>query len=97
MKVRLKSFFHFDVAKVFGSDQVEMPDHAATLRAVLEEVALRSGGAIEPVDRNSGMLEVDYFVLLNGYDSGSLAEGLETGLHDGDEVALGTNYHWGGG
>ena len=97
MRIRLKSFFHFDVAKVFGQDQIDLSSDSATIRMLLEEIAQRSEGDIVAIDPNSGVLDLDYFILLNGLDSGSLPEGLETVLCDGDEVGIGMNYHWGGG
>jgi molybdopterin converting factor small subunit len=97
MKIRLRSFFHFDVSKAFGSDEVDLSRGGATIKALLQEIARRSGGAIEAIDPQSGLLSTEYFVLVNGRDLGSLPGGLETTLREGDEVGLGMNYFWGGG
>ncbi|MBM4463844.1 MAG: MoaD/ThiS family protein [Chloroflexi bacterium] len=97
MRIRLKSFFHFDVSKAFGNDEIELSRGGATIKTLLQEIARRSEGAIEAIDPHSGLLSTEYFVLVNGRDLGTLPEGLETVLREGDEVGLGTNYFWGGG
>lgn len=97
MKIRLKSFFHLDVANVFEHDQLELPDEGTTIRTLLELITRKSGGAIKAIDPVSDRLDIDYFVLVNGRDLESLPQGLDTQLCDGDEVGMGMNYHWGGG
>jgi molybdopterin converting factor small subunit len=97
MKIRLRSFFHFDVPKAFGSDEIDLSARRVTIRTLLQEIARRSEGAIDAIDPQSGLLSTEYFVLVNGRDLESLPNGLETALRDGDEVGLGMNYFWGGG
>ena len=97
MKIRLRSFFHFDVPKAFGSDEIDLSTDGATIKVLLQEVARRSEGAIDAIDPQSGLLSTEYFVLVNGRDLESLPNGLETALREGDEVGLGMNYFWGGG
>lgn len=97
MRIRLKSFFHFDVAKVFGHDHIELPADGATIRTLLQEIARKSQGAIDAIDSQSGVLDTEYFVLVNGRDLESLPGGLETELSEGDEVGIGMHYFWGGG
>lgn len=96
MRIRLKSFFHFDFSKAFGNDNVEFSEDA-TVRALLETLHRETGGVVDAIDQYSGGLDIDYFVLLNGRDMDLFPQGMETALHDGDEVAIGMNYHWGGG
>ena len=97
MRIRLKSFFHFDVAKVFGHDQMELSTDGATIRTLLQDIARKTQGAIDAIDPQSGMLDNEYFVLLNGRDLENLPDRLETQLREGDEVGIGMNYFWGGG
>jgi molybdopterin converting factor small subunit len=97
MKIRLRSFFHFDVPKAFGSDEIELSTDGATIKDLLQEIARRTEGAIDAIEPQSGLLGTEYFVLVNGRDLGSLPSGLETALREGDEVGLGMNYFWGGG
>jgi len=97
VRIRLKSFFHFDVAKVFGHDHVELSTDRATIRALLQEIARKSQGAIAAIDSQGGVLDAEYFVLVNGRDLESLPGGLEAELSEGDEVGIGMNYFWGGG
>ena len=97
VRIRLKSFCHFDVAEAFGSDRLELSTDDATVRTLLEEVAQKGGGVIRAIDPQSGMLDTEYFVLVNGREVQSLPHGLETQLKEGDEIGIGTNYFWGGG
>jgi hypothetical protein len=97
MKIRLRSFFHFDVSKAFGSDEIDLSARRVTIRTLLQEIARRSEGTIDAIDPQSGLLNTEYFVLVNGRDLESLPNGLETALREGDEVGLGMNYFWGGG
>lgn len=93
----MKSFFHLDVSKAFGSDHIEFADDRATLRTVLQEVMRKGNGKIEVIDPATGKIDVDYFVLLNRRESQTLPQGLGTELHEGDEVAIGMMHYWGGG
>jgi len=97
MKIRLRSFFHFDVSKAFGSDEIDLSARWVTIRPLLPAIARRREGAIDAIDPQSGLLSTEYFVLVNGRDLESLPNGLETALREGDEVGLGMNYFWGGG
>ena len=93
----MKSFFHLDVSKAFGSDHIELADDSATLRTVLQEVMRKGNGKIKVIDPATGKIDVDYFVLLNRRESQTLPQGLGTELHEGDEVAIGMMHYWGGG
>lgn len=97
MKIRLRSFFHFDVAEVFDQGQVQLADDRPTLRDLLKEVARRSRGRAQTIDPATGELDTEYFVLVNGRELQSLEQGLETRLRDGDEVGIGMMHFWGGG
>lgn len=97
MKVRLKSFFHFDLAEVFDRGQMELADDRPTLRDLLDEIALRSGGKVRVIDPETGEMDAEYFVLLNGREVLPSPRRLEIELHDGDEVGIGMMHFWGGG
>ena len=97
MKIRLRSFFHFDVAEVFDQGQVQLADDRSKLRDLLTEVVRRSNGKAQVMDPATGEFDTDYFVLLNGRELQRLEQGLETELHDGDEVGIGMMHFWGGG
>lgn len=97
MKIRLKSFFHFDVAKVFDQGQVQLANDRPTLGDLLKEVAQRSEGSVQVIDPATGAPDTEYFVLLNGRELQWLEQGLETELRDGDEVGIGMMHFWGGG
>ncbi len=93
----MKSFFHFDVADLFSHEPVELANDKATLRELLEEVMQRGNGRIRVIDPETGKIDVDYFILVNGHDAMALPKELDTRLRDGDEVGIGMMYHWGGG
>ena len=97
MKVRLKSFFHFDLAEAFDRGQIQLANDRPTLRDLLNEVALKSDGRVRVVDPESGEMDTEYFVLLNGREVQALPQGLGAELHDGDEVGIGMMHFWGGG
>jgi hypothetical protein len=97
MKIRLKSFFYFDVAKAFGHEQINLKAKKPTLRTLLQEVTRKSKGAVEIVNPQSGRVDDEYFVLVNGHDFQTLPQGLETELSEGGEVGIGLLYFWGGG
>jgi molybdopterin converting factor small subunit len=97
MRIRLKSFFHFDLASISGSDEMELSADGATVRSLLQEISRRTGGAVEAIDPQSGLLDTEYFVLVNGRDAETLSGGLDAELCQGDEVGIGTTYFWGGG
>jgi len=97
MKIRLRSFFHFDVAEVFGQGQVQLAGDRPTLRDLLEEVARRSNGKAQVIDPATGELDTEYFLLVNEHDLRQLEQALETELHEGDEVGIGMMHFWGGG
>jgi len=96
LRIRLKSFFHFDVARAFGSEWVELPGERVTLRHVLEEVVERTRGKVQIIDPVQG-IDTEYFVLVNGAEVPSAPESLATELHEGDEVGVGMMHFWGGG
>ena len=97
MKIRLKSFFHFDVIKAFGHEQINLEAEKATLKTLLQEVTRKSEGTIELIDPQSGRVNEEYFVLVNGREFQALPQGLETELSEGDKVGIGLVYFWGGG
>jgi len=97
VKIRLKSFFYFDVTKAFGHDQVSLEDERPTLRTLLQEVARKSEETVEIINPQSGRVNDEYFILVNGRDFQTLPQGLETELSEGDEVGIGLLYFWGGG
>jgi hypothetical protein len=49
------------------------------------------------VDPESGEMDAEFFVLLNGREVPAVPGGLEIELHDGDEVGIGMMHFWGGG
>jgi len=67
------------------------------LRTLLQEVARKSEGTVEIINPQSGRVNDEYFVLVNGRDFQILPQGLETELSEGDEVGIGLFYFWGGG
>lgn len=97
MKIRLKSFFYFDVVKAFGQEQINLKAERPTLRTLLQEVARKSKGEVEIINPQSGRVDDEYFILVNGRDFQTLPQGLETELSEGDEVGIGLLYFWGGG
>ena len=97
MKIRLKSFFHFDITRVFDHSQIDLAEDGPTLRVLLQEVTRKSDGEIQVMDPETGHVDTEYFVLLNGHESQTLPQGLETELHQGDEVGIGMMHFWGGG
>jgi molybdopterin converting factor small subunit len=97
VKVRLKFFFHFDITRVFDQNQIDLAGDRPTLRALLQEVIQKSDGKIQVIEPETGYIDTEYFVLLNGRESQALPQGLETELHDGDEVGIGMMHFWGGG
>jgi hypothetical protein len=97
MKVRLKLFFHSDVAELSDRGQMQLANDRPTLRDLLYEVAEQSHGKIQVVDPESGEMDTDYFVLLNGREVPAMPQALEVKLHDGDEVGIGMMHFWGGG
>jgi hypothetical protein len=97
MKIQLKSFFHYDLAEVFDRGQIQLEDDKATLRDLLNEVAQKSHGRVQVVDPESGEMDTDYFVLLNGHEVPAMPQGPGAELHDGDEVGIGMMHFWGGG
>lgn len=97
MKIRLKSFFHFDLAEAFDRGQIRLTGDRPTLRDLLNEVALKSDGRVRVVDPESGEIDTEYFVLLNGREVKPSPRQLEIELHDGDEVGIGMMHFWGGG
>lgn len=97
MIIRLKSFFHFDVAKIFDDSQIELARDRPNLRNLLEEVARKTDGKVQIIDSQANEIDAEYFVLVNGKESQALSQGLETVLHDGDEVGIGMMHFWGGG
>ena len=97
VKIRLKSFFYFDVTKAFGHEQISLKDEKPTLRTLLQEVTRKSEGTVEIINPQSGRVNDEYFVLVNGRDFQTLPQGLETELSEGDEVGIGLLYFWGGG
>jgi len=103
VKIRLKSFFYFNVAKAFGHEQISLKvdktlrDEKPTLRTLLQEVSRKSEGAVEIINPQSGRVDDEYFILVNGLDFQTLPRGLETELSEGDEVGIGLLYFWGGG
>ena len=102
VKIRLKSFFYFDVAKAFGHEQISLKvdktlrDEKPTLRTLLQQVARKSEGAVEIINPQSGRVDDEYFILVNGRDFQTLPQGLETELNDGDEVDVGLTILTGG-
>ncbi len=96
LRIRLKSFFHFDVGRAFGSEWVEFPGDILTLRRVLEEVAQKTEGRVQIIDRVQG-IDSEYFVLVNGIEVPSTPRSLAMELHEGDEVGVGMMHFWGGG
>jgi molybdopterin converting factor small subunit len=97
VKIRLKSFFYFDVKKAFGQEQINLKAERATLRTLLQEVTRKSEGTVEIINPQSERVNDEYFVLVNGRDFQTLPQGLETELSEGDEVGIGLLYFWGGG
>ncbi len=97
MKIRLKSFFHFDVAEFFDRSQMQPANDRPTLRDLLNEVAQKSDGKVRVVDPETGEMDPEYFVLLNGREVRDLPQGLGSELRDGDEVGIGMMHFWGGG
>ena len=97
VKIRLKSFFYFDVTKAFGHEQISLKAERPTLRTLLQEVTRKSEGTVEIINPQSGRVNDEYFVLVNGHDFQTLPQGLETELSEGDEVGIGLLYFWGGG
>lgn len=97
MKIRLKSFFHFDVAQAFGSDRLELPGDQITLRKVLEEIVRRTGGRVDIIDTDGQGIGADYFVLVNGVEVQPATDNLDKELREGDEVGVGMMHFWGGG
>lgn len=97
MKIRLHTFFHFDVARVFGSDWIELPGDTATLGSLLEEVVRRTDKKVNIIDPNGQGIDSDYFVLVNGTEVPSRPESLQRELQEGDEVGVGMMHFWGGG
>jgi len=97
VKIRLKSFFYLDVKKAFGQEQINLKDERPTLRTLLQEVTRKSKGTVEIINPQSGMVDDEYFIIVNGRDFQTLPQGLETELNEGDEVGIGLLYFWGGG
>jgi molybdopterin converting factor small subunit len=97
VKIRLKSFFYFDVAKAFGHEQISLKAKKPTLRTLLQEVTQKSEGTLEIINPQSERVNDEYFILVNGSDFQTLPQGLETELSEGDEVGIGLLYFWGGG
>lgn len=97
MRIRLKSFFYFDVTRIFDDNQIELAVDRPTLRSLLEEVVRKTDGKVQIMDPETNEIDAEYFVLLNGKESQALPQGLETALHDGDEVGIGMMHFWGGG
>ncbi|MBM4444391.1 MAG: MoaD/ThiS family protein [Chloroflexi bacterium] len=97
MKIRLKSFFHYDLSQVLDRGMMELEGRSPTLRDLLNEISLRSGGKVRAIDPKTGEMDVEFFVLLNGREVPAVPQGLETEIHDGDEVGIGLMHFWGGG
>jgi molybdopterin converting factor small subunit len=103
VKIRLKSFFYFDVKKAFGQEQINLKVDKTlrvekpTLRTLLQEVTRKSKGTVEIINPQSERVDDEYFILVNGRDFQTLPQGLETELNEGDEVGIGMLYFWGGG
>lgn len=98
MKIQLKSFFHFDITEILGDSYLlDINADKATIRDILVEVRRRSKDKIKVIDHETGDIDVDHFVLLNGRDVQGLPKGLNTRVKEGDEVGIGMMYHWGGG
>jgi hypothetical protein len=97
MKVRLKSFFHYDLDQVVDRGMMELEGGSPTLRELLSEIALRSHGEVRVVDPETGEMDAEFFILLNGCEVPAMPQGLETKLRDGDEVGIGKMHFWGGG
>ena len=97
MRIRLRSFFHFDVAKIFDDSQIDLAGDRPTLKSLLEEVARKTDGKVPIIAPEANEIDAEYFVLVNGKESQALPQGLETALHDGDEVGIGMMHFWGGG
>jgi molybdopterin converting factor small subunit len=97
MRIRLKSFFYFDVTRIFDDNQIELAVDRPTLRSLLEEVVRKTYGKVQIIDPEANEIDAEYFVLVNGKESQALPQGLETALRDGDEVGIGMMHFWGGG
>ena len=89
MIIRLQSLFGLDMIKAFGGDEVALQADKMKLMDFLQELSRQSGSTIKLIDLNTGDVVNEYFVLVNGCDYQSLLHGLNTELHDGDEVAIG--------
>jgi hypothetical protein len=81
--------FGIDLAKTFGGDQVEIEQDSIALKDFLFVLTEQSAGTIRFVDLHSDSVAEDYFVLLNGNETKTLAHGLDTQLKDGDVVGIG--------
>jgi len=96
LRIRLKSFFHFDVARAFGSEWIEFSGDRLALGRVLEEVIQKTEGKVQIIDPVQG-IDSEYFVLVNGIEVPPTPESLAMELHEGDEVGVGMMHFWGGG
>ncbi len=97
MKIRLKSFFHYDLDEILDRGMMELEGDSPTLRDLLSEIALRSHGKVRVIDPETGEMDAEYFILLNWREVPAMPRKLETELKDNDEVGIGMMHFWGGG
>jgi hypothetical protein len=87
MRIHITS--NFFVPGLEEKDSVTMERSRMTLRDFLEELSKMSPTPIEYVKPGAGVLDPDdWEVDINGIPYQDCADGLETGLRDGDKIAI---------
>lgn len=94
MKIALK-YFNVSGATALG-DKIDLEAESISLRAFLRILFELSEGKAEFIDPETGELNMEYHVAVNGCLCSPLNRGLETELKDGDEVKI-LNLALGGG
>lgn len=86
MKIKLK---YFNVSGATGlRDKVELEAESIGLRQFLRTLFELSKGMAEFFDPETGDINTDYHIAVNGSLYWSLPQGLDTQLKDGDEVQI---------
>jgi len=80
MKITLKSTFNLE--------ETELETQSTTLGALLDELSSKYLTKAEFFDNESKEIYPDWELFLNGQPYGSLADGLDTKLKDGDKVDI---------
>lgn len=88
MSVYIKGYL--TLSKLVGLREADLPDSGQTVRQLLALLSNEIGDEFASQVRydQSGQLEGNLVVLVNGRHCSHLPDGIDTQLKDGDEVAL---------